>query len=55
MTYKEFQGEREKATLSFLPRKRARIKMLEYYCKSGAKVASFNENNNILSDNLIIN
>ena len=54
MRYKEFQREDKKRTLSFLPRKRACIKMLEYSCKSGAKVASFNENNNIYDNYLTI-
>lgn len=40
----EKQRDRKQNTLSFLPRKRECIKMLDSGSKSGAKVASFNEN-----------
>ena len=40
----EIQRDRKQNTLSFLRRKRVCIKMLDSGSKSGAKIASFNEN-----------
>ena len=40
----EKQRDRKQNTLSFLPRKRECINMLDSGSKLGAKVASFNEN-----------
>lgn len=49
----EKQRDRKQNTLSFLPRKRECIKMLDSGPKSGAKVASFNENGKEQGYNLI--
>ena len=49
----EIQRDKKQNTLSFLWRKRECIKMLDSDSKSGAKVASFNENGKEWGYNLI--
>jgi hypothetical protein len=49
----QYQEGMKQKTLSFLPRKRECIKMLDYYLKSAAKVVSFNESGNVLGDFLL--
>ena len=53
MIRNEYQDYIKQNTLSFLWRKRVCIKMLESDSKSGAKVASFNENDKEQGYNLI--
>ena len=49
----EHQRGIKQNTLSFLPRKRECVKMLDSYLKSGAKVVPFDENGNVLGDYLL--
>ena len=44
----EIQNDRRRMKISFLPRKRAGIKMLEKLALLGAKVATFNDRSNVL-------
>ena len=52
MIKNEFQGDRREAKLPLYIRERFCVKMLDLSCKSGAKVASFNETGNVSSYNL---
>ena len=49
----EHQRNIKQNTLSFLPRKRECVTMLDSYLKSGAKVVPFDENGNVLGDYLL--
>ena len=44
----EIQTDRRRMKISFLPRKRAGIKMLEKLALLGAKVATFNDSSSVL-------
>ena len=44
----EIQNDRRRMKISFLPRKRAGIKMLEKLSLMGAKVATFNDSSSVL-------
>ena len=52
MIKNEFQGGRRETKLPLYIRERFCVKMLDLSCKSGAKVASFNETGNVSGYNL---
>ena len=52
MIKNEFQGDRRETKLPLYIRERFRVKKPDLSCKSGAKVASFNETGNVSGYNL---
>ena len=52
MIKNEYQGGRRETKLSFYIRERFCVKKPDLSCKSGAKVASFNETGNVSAHNL---
>ena len=52
MIKNEYQGGRREMKLTLYTRERFRVKKPDLSCKSGAKVASFNETGNVSSYNL---
>ena len=52
MIKNEFQGGRRETKLPLYIRERFRVKKPDLSCKSGAKVASFNETGNVSAHNL---
>ena len=52
MIKNEYQGGRRETKLSFYIRERFCVKKPDLSCKSGAKVASFNETGNVSGYNL---
>ena len=52
MIKNEFQGDRREAKLPLYIRERFCVKKPDLSCKSGAKVASFNETGNVSGYNL---
>ena len=48
----EFQGDKREMKLTLYTRERFRVKKPDLSCKSGAKVASFNETGNVSGYNL---
>ena len=48
----EYQGSRRETKLTLYIRERFRVKKPDLSCKSGAKVASFNETGNVSGYNL---
>lgn len=52
MIKNEYQGGRREMKLTLYTRERFRVKKADLSCKSGAKVASFNETGNVSGYNL---
>ena len=52
MIKNEYQGGRREMKLTLYTRERFRVKKPDLSCKSGAKVASFNETGNVSAHNL---
>ena len=48
----EYQGSRRETKLTLYTRERFCVKKADLSCKSGAKVASFNETGNVSAHNL---